>query len=78
MLLGVVRKSAFGENVRFVIGDEIGIENLEKCALVFSIFGTGGNQGYIGMFGPSRMNYSKVIPAIKYTKNLIQELSEAW
>jgi transcriptional regulator of heat shock response len=34
--------------------------------------------GRVAVLGPSRMNYSKVIPTLRYAKNLLEELGGAW
>jgi len=61
-----------------VIGAEIGIENLENCAFIFSSYQIGNKNGFVGIFGPARIKYESVIPAVRYTKNLIEELGESW
>ena len=57
-----------------LIGDEIPVENLGKCSVTFTRYQLGNKSGYIGVIGPARANYSKVIPIIKYTKKLLEEL----
>ena len=74
----VLKKAEFGEDVRFVIGEEIGLENLEKCAFAFTPYTAGERHGYIAVMGPSRMDYSHVVPAVRYTKGLIEELGGSW
>lgn len=73
----IFKKSIFGDEIRYVIGDEIGIKNLERSAFVFSPYQTSnGKSGYISIFGPSRMQYDSIVPSLKYTKKLVQELAE--
>lgn len=74
----IFKKSMFGEDIRYVIGDEIGIQNLERSAFVFSEYKVGERKGYICIFGPARMHYDNIVPSLKYTKKLIEELGEAW
>lgn len=74
----IFKKSAFGDEIRYVIGDEIGIQNLERGAFVFSEYKSGNKRGYISVFGPSRMHYNNIVPSLKYTKRLIEELAENW
>jgi transcriptional regulator of heat shock response len=78
LLEEIFNKSPYGEEVRTVIGTEIGIEKLENCAFVFSSYQAGNKSGYISVFGPARLKYDNVIPAVRYTKNLIEELGESW
>lgn len=74
----IFKKSIFGDEIRYVIGDEIGIENLERSAFVFSEYKVGQRRGYICIFGPARMHYDNIVPSLKYTKRLIEELGESW
>lgn len=74
----IFKKSVFGEEIRYVIGDEIGIQNLERGAFVFTEYKSGNKHGYISVFGPSRMHYNNIVPSLKYTKRLIEELAESW
>lgn len=67
-----------GQEVTVAVGKEIGLPNMEHCALVFSPFNTGKRAGYISVFGPSRMKYPFVVPAVRYTGNLIEELVSSW
>jgi transcriptional regulator of heat shock response len=67
-----------GGQIKVAIENEIGIDNLDKCALVFTPYSVGKRSGYLAVLGPSRMDYPKVIPAVKYTKGLIEELGESW
>ncbi len=78
LLEEIFKKAPYGDEVKSVIGTEIGIENLENCALVYAKYSAGNRTGYVSVFGPSRMKYEKVIPAVRYTKNLIEELGESW
>jgi transcriptional regulator of heat shock response len=78
LLEGIFDRAPLGSDVRFIIGDELGIKNMERCAMVFTTYEVGNKKGHVAVIGPARMEYGKVIPAIKYTKNLIEELGEAW
>jgi len=62
------------DDVTVIIGDETEIDNLKPCSVVFSKFNKNGKAGTIGVIGPCRMDYEKVIPAIKATKKLIEEV----
>lgn len=74
----IFQLSPYGEDVRCVIEEEIGLDKLNKCAIVFAPYNTGRVSGNIAVLGPSRMNYSKVIPTLRYAKNLLEELGGAW
>lgn len=78
LLEEIFRKAPYGKDVKTVIGTEIGIENMESCAVVFTPYTLGNKKGHVAIIGPSRMQYNSVIPSIRYTKNLIEELGESW
>ena len=76
----IFQNAPYGNDIKCMIEEELGLDNLKKCTLVFTEYGANSNNksGYIAVLGPSRMNYSNVIPAVRYAKKLIEELNEAW
>ena len=64
--------------IKYLIGEELGNENLTNVALVFAPYQVGKNSGFLGVLGPSRMDYETVIPAAKFVKKLIEDLGESW
>lgn len=75
-LLSLFEK-AFGEGpIHFLFGEEMGYEFLEPCGLVFTNFEAGPKKsGSLGVIGPCRLNYSRVIPIVRYYGGLIEELA---
>lgn len=58
-----------------MLGEDLGYDYLSPCGLVFTRFGKDKKyQGVIGVLGPYRLNYSRVVPAVKYFGSLIDEL----
>ena len=53
-------------NVNVILGDELGIKELEDFSFVYSIYDIGGAQGIIGVMGPKRMAYSKTMGLINH------------
>lgn len=78
LLEQIFQKAPFGGEIRCIIGEEIGNDILSCCGVVFSPYTTEKNSGYITVIGPARMRYANILPAVRYTKNLIQELSGSW
>jgi heat-inducible transcriptional repressor len=78
LLEEIFNRTPFGNDVKTIIGSEIGIENMENCAFVYTKYNTGNKSGFVCVFGPARLKYETVIPAVRYTKNLIEELGESW
>lgn len=74
-----IEKAVGNEPVHILIGGEIGNEYLEYCGFVFSPFGAGKrNAGVIGIIGPSRMSYQKIVPTVRYFGDLLTELVSSW
>lgn len=78
LLEQILAKAKYGEDVRYLLGEEIGNEYLEECGIVFTPYNIENKSGYICVLGPARMNYPQVIPAVRYAKNLIEELAGSW
>jgi transcriptional regulator of heat shock response len=78
LLEKIFQTARYGEDVNCVIEEELGMESLKKCTTVYARYTARNRSGFIAVLGPSRMNYATVIPAVRYSKNLIQELNEAW
>ncbi len=79
LLEKILSKAVFGEDgMSYIMGDDIEYEKLKDCAFVVAKYEIGKRSGYISVFGPSRMKYQKIIPAVRYTKNLVEELGGSW
>ena len=62
------------EGTTVAIGDEIEEPGLRKCALVARSYGAGAGDaplGVLGVIGPSRMDFSRVIPLVDYLSELV-------
>lgn len=78
MLVGSLGNSKSDLEVR--IGTENKFRELGNSTTIISKYRIGdGAMGAIGIIGPTRMNYSKLIPSIKYLSDLISKiLSEVY
>ncbi|MCH8074408.1 MAG: hypothetical protein IIC64_01175 [SAR324 cluster bacterium] len=62
------------EGVQVTIGEENPITDLQTCSLITANYSNGGIVlGSIGILGPTRMDYSRVIPIIDYTAKALSE-----
>ena len=58
--------------VRLFIGEEAGYAALEGCTVVTATYGTQGRVlGTVGVIGPTRMAYDRVIPVVQATAGLL-------
>jgi heat-inducible transcriptional repressor len=66
------------QGVRVAFGEEVGEPTLRACALVAAPYGDASQPlGALGVIGPSRMDYARVIPLVGYLSTLVTEkLSE--
>ena len=65
------------KGVQIAIGSESQVQEMEGCSLVTATYGCAGNVwGALGVIGPRRMNYSRVIPLVDYTAKLLSEVLE--
>ena len=71
-LLQLLERCAGAEGVRLFIGEESGFAALDKFSLVTAPYGVGGRVlGVLGVIGPTRMAYERVIPVVQATAGII-------
>jgi len=71
-LLQLLERCAHAEGVRLFIGEESGFAALDKYSLVTAPYGVGGRVlGVLGVIGPTRMAYERVIPVVQATADII-------
>ncbi len=71
-LLELLDKMLDGDGVSVAFGEELEEPALHDCALVASRYGgPGAPLGVLGVIGPSRMNYARVIPLVRYLSEVI-------
>lgn len=62
-------------DIEIRIGSENRYKELENSSMIISKYKIGENAtGAIGIIGPTRMNYSKLIPSIKYLTDIISKV----
>lgn len=68
--------SVAAEGVQIFIGSENNLFSLSGCSMVVSPYTNSKQQiiGAIGVIGPARMNYGKIIPLVDYTAKLVSKL----
>ena len=71
-LLTLLEGCARAEGVRLFIGEESGFAALDGLSLVTAPYGIEGRVlGVLGVIGPTRMAYQRVIPVVQTTAQLL-------
>jgi heat-inducible transcriptional repressor len=73
-LLQLMEVCARAPGVRLFIGEESGFSALDGCSVVTASYGAQGRVlGAVGVIGPTRMAYERVIPVVKATAGLLSD-----
>ncbi|MGH8800859.1 MAG: heat-inducible transcriptional repressor HrcA, partial [Casimicrobiaceae bacterium] len=71
-LLHLLDASQRGEGVQIYIGEESGLVPLDDCSVVTATYEVGGQViGTLGVIGPTRMSYERVVPIVDVTARLL-------
>ena len=71
-ILQLLERTIHAPGVRIFIGEETGLAPLEGVSLVTAPYAAGGRTlGVLGVIGPTRMAYDRVIPVVQATASLL-------
>ncbi|HCD49057.1 MAG TPA: heat-inducible transcriptional repressor HrcA [Alphaproteobacteria bacterium] len=72
-VLGAVQD---GSGVQIFIGAENALFSHTNCSMIIAPYKDGGDKiiGAVGVIGPTRMNYSSIIPMVNYTSEAITKM----
>ena len=78
-ILRVIDSTVGGQGVHVFIGSENALFDLAGCSMVVAPLGRPGANGVaclgaIGVIGPTRLNYARIIPMVDYTARVISRL----
>ena len=74
-MLGLLDKSMNAQGVQIFIGHECGNQIYQDCSIVTTPYEVEGEVlGVLGVVGPSRMNYEKVVPRVDVTAKILGSL----
>ncbi len=74
-LVRLLDKSLSAKGVQIYIGTESKLEDFHDLSLIMASYTNGSSTlGSLGVLGPTRMNYSKVIPVVDYTAEIVSEI----
>ena len=72
-ILQLLERTIQAQGVRVFIGEETGLAPLGDCTVVTAPYRTGDGQrlGVVGVIGPTRMHYERVIPIVQATADAL-------
>lgn len=75
LLEDLLNEAAFDSGVKIIIGGEGRWVELSNCSVVIAPYGiTGEAVGSLGVLGPLRMPYGRVVSTVRYVSNVLNEL----
>lgn len=78
MLTGLVEEALLDEEdtgIQVYIGNETPVQSMKDCSVVTATYDLGGGmRGTIGIIGPKRMDYDKVVGTLKSIQSQLDEL----
>jgi heat-inducible transcriptional repressor len=75
-MIDLLGRAERGEGVRIFIGSENKLFSLSGSSTIIAPYRDGGGRivGVIGVIGPTRLNYARVIPMVDYTAKVVGRL----
>ena len=77
LILRLLEQCSTAADVRVLIGSETAFLGIQGCSVVVSNYQRAGQVvGTLGVIGPMRMEYERVIPLVRYTARLLGRVLE--
>jgi heat-inducible transcriptional repressor len=71
-ILHLLDQCVHGEGIQIFIGEESGYQTLDECSMVTAPYQVDGEiVGVLGVIGPTRMAYERIIPIVDVTARLL-------
>lgn len=75
----IFSEMSVGEDpIGILVGEDLGKRYLNQCGGIFIRFSSPQHKGVIGVVGPTRLNYPRIVPVVRYMGNLLAEISKSW
>ena len=75
-IIELLQQRGVAEGLLVTIGREVKLQGAHGCSLVTTNYQVGSIQGTIGILGPTRMEYAKVVSIVEYMAKLLSEQME--
>jgi heat-inducible transcriptional repressor len=75
-VIDLLTRAETGEGVRIFIGSENKLFSLSGSSMIAAPFRDGSQQivGVLGVIGPTRLNYARIVPMVDYTAKVVSEI----
>ena len=75
-VIDLLHRAETGEGVRIFIGAENKLFSLSGSSMIAAPFRDGNQQiaGVLGIIGPTRLNYARIVPLVDYTAKIVARL----
>ena len=70
----MLKQIAVPEATSVQIGDEFDEERMQDCSMITARYKVGNVSGVLGIIGPKRMNYSKLVSLVDFTARMITDI----
>jgi len=70
-MLGLFDQCLKARGVQIFIGEEAGFDVFDDCSLVTASYSEGRVMGVLGVIGPTRMAYQRIVPLVEVTAKLL-------
>jgi heat-inducible transcriptional repressor len=75
ILIRLLEKSINASGIQIFIGSETQIDEMEGCSVITASYSKGEYPlGTLGVIGPTRMNYDRLIPIVDYTARVVSQI----
>lgn len=77
LILSILQRAhANTRNASILIGREIGLAHMDPVSIISCTARVADKNCFIGVIGPARAEYGKLLPIVKYMANLLEESGE--
>ena len=77
-MIDLLTRADEGEGVRIFIGSENRLFSLSGSSMIAAPFRDGQNRivGAVGVIGPTRLNYARIVPMVDFTARVVSRMLE--
>ncbi len=76
IIIHIMEKRGLAPGINVTIGDENEEASIQECSIITAPYRLGETEGLLGVIGPMRMAYRRIIPVVDYTAKLITRILE--